>query len=56
MYPYRDDADEAVKASIKFLQGVDRFIEKKLAGYCFEEARKGAPSKILSELFEKMFD
>jgi xylose isomerase len=56
MYPYRDDADEAVNASIAFVRGMDRFVEQKLDGYSFEKASAGAPSKILSELFEKMFE
>jgi xylose isomerase len=56
MYPYRDDPDAAVKASVRFIGGAERFVEKKLAGYSFEEMQKGAPSDILSNLFEKIFE
>lgn len=56
MYPYRDDPDEAVKASVKFIRGMEKFVDKKLAGYSFAEAQAGAPSKILGNLFGKMFD
>lgn len=56
MYPYRDDADEAVKASVSFIRGVDNFVNRKLNGYSFENAQAGAPGKILGGLFESMFD
>jgi hypothetical protein len=56
MYPYRDDPDAAAKASVKFIRGAEGFVDKKLAGYSFEEMQKGAPSDILSSLFEKIFE
>lgn len=56
MYPYRDDPDAAVKASVEFIQGAEQFVEKKLAGYSFEEMQKKAPSDILSNLFQKIFE
>jgi xylose isomerase len=56
MYPYRDDPDEAVRASVAFVRGMERFVDQKLAGYDFDAAAAGAPGKILSGLFEKMFD
>jgi len=56
MYPYRDDPDEAVRASVAFLKGMDAFAEKKLAGYDFNKAAAEAPSKILTGLFGKIFE
>lgn len=54
MYPYRDDPDAAVEASVKFIRGADAFIEKKLGEYSFGGGKK-IPSQILCELFDHLF-
>ncbi len=56
MYPYRDDADEASRASVTFIRGVESLIDRKLGDYSFETAPSDAPSKILEGLFEKIFE
>jgi len=56
MYPYRDDPSEACKASVKFLDGVSRFVSEKINNSDLT-CRNGRPiSYALKELFEKMFD
>lgn len=53
MYPYRDDSDEAIKASIQFIRGVERFVEEKLAD--FKGSDFSSPSLMLQSLFSKIF-
>ena len=55
MYPYRDDPNEAVRASIRFIRGMEHFVNEKLADYNFEAKTAEAPGKILTELFGKIF-
>lgn len=55
MYPYRDDPDEAVRASVIFIRGMERFVDKNLADYDFDAIAAGAPGKILTNLFNKIF-
>ena len=56
MYPYRDNPDTAVEASVKFIQGMDKFIETKMKDITFSTEFDRNPSRILSSLFTKMFD
>lgn len=55
MYPYRDDPDEAVRASLKFMKGMDTFVEKKLTDFVPGVVGKDKASEVLSTLFDKMF-
>ena len=55
MYPYRDDPDEAVRASLSFIRGMERFVDEKLADYDFDANIAEPPGKILTNLFGKMF-
>ena len=54
MYPYRDDPDEAVKASITFIEKMDSLVEEKFSNFSFQRENK-APSKVLEVLFSKIF-
>ncbi|MEA4972689.1 MAG: sugar phosphate isomerase/epimerase family protein [Candidatus Metalachnospira sp.] len=55
MYPYRDDPDEAVIASIKFMEKMDSLIEKSFEDYSFDTTGTQKPSSILNNLFDKIF-
>jgi xylose isomerase len=54
MYPYRDDPDEAAKASVYFVRHMENFVERKLGEYSFTEVAKKAPARMLKELYEKI--
>lgn len=53
IYPYRDDPDEAVKASIMFIEKMDALLDKKFSDFTFQQ-HDMAPSKILEILFNKI--
>lgn len=54
MYPYRDDPDEAVKASITFIEKMDELVDKKFSDFGFQKEDL-TPSKVLSMVFDKIF-
>lgn len=56
MYPYRDDPDEAIRCSIRFIRGMERFVDKELDDFRFSEGKDAVPGKVLSSLFNKIFD
>jgi xylose isomerase len=55
LYPYRDDPDEAIRASVKFVHGINCLIDEKFADFDFNANTAIAPGKILMDLFDKMF-
>ncbi len=56
MYPYRDDPDEAVRSSIRFIRGMERFVDDKLGDIRFSDELNDVPSNVLNNLFSKIFD
>ena len=56
MYPYRDDPDEAVRCSIRFIRGMESFVDKSLDDISFAKGLEDVPAKVLSGLFDKIFN
>ena len=56
MYPYRDDPSDACEASISFINGAMNFVEDKLKNYEDVISKASSPSKILSDLYKRMFN
>lgn len=54
LYPYRDDPDMACLASIRFINGADRFAREKLPRD-FVKGSETVPGRILDELFQAFF-
>lgn len=54
LYPYRDDPNSAVQASVLFMTRVNSLLDKALSDYSFSEGT-GAPSEILLKLWDRLF-
>ncbi len=52
-YPYRDDPEEACKASIAFINGAMKFVKEKIPAD-FVTGTEAKPGKILQDLFNKL--
>ncbi len=55
LYPYRDDPDEACRASIDFINGAMKYVEEKLPKD-FVTGTEQKPGRILQSLYRSFFD